>query len=88
MIYFIRLMAIVVCLCASGEVVARKVPRGLDKALEKAWKDRDVTLRGSIHQNPMTYYEHGDEMYYYAHARRYPTLFRIAKDEPVQIRYS
>ena len=45
MIYFIRLMAIVVCLCASGEVVA-KVPRGLDKALEKVWKDRDVTLRG------------------------------------------
>ena len=43
MIYFIRLMAIVVCLCASGEVVA-KVPRGLDKA--KVWKDRDVTLRG------------------------------------------
>ena len=86
MIYFIRLMAIVVCLCASGEVVARKVPRGLDKALEKVWKGRDVMLRGSIHQNPMTYYEHGGEMYYYAHARRYPTLFRIAKDEPVQIR--
>ena len=36
MVYFIRLMAIVVCLCASGEVVARKVPRGLNKALEKA----------------------------------------------------
>ena len=25
-------------------------------------------------------------MYYYAHSRKYPTLFRIQKDEPVQIR--
>ena len=86
MIAFIRFTAVVLCLCASGEVFARKVPGGLDEVLEKAWKGRDVILRGSIHQNPMAYYEHGGEVYYYAHARRYPTLFRIAKDEPVQIR--
>ena len=86
MINFIRLMAVVLCLCASGEGFARKVPGGLGKELEKAWKGRDVALRGSIHQNPMTYYEHGGAVYYYAHARRYPTMFRIAKDEPVQIR--
>ena len=86
MINFIRLIAVVLCLCASGEGFARKVPGGLGKELEKAWKGRDVALRGSIHQNPMTYYEHGGAVYYYAHARRYPTMFRIAKDEPVQIR--
>lgn len=86
MVAFIRFTAVVLCLCASGEVFARKVPGGLDEVLEKAWKGRDVILRGSIHQNPMAYYEHGGEVYYYAHARRYPTLFRIAKDEPVQIR--
>ena len=49
-------MAIVVCLCASGEGVA-KVPRGLDKALEKVWKDRDVTLRGLLDGEHMRCYE-------------------------------
>ena len=86
MINFIRFMSVVLCLCASGEVIAGKVPGRLGKELEKALKGRNVILRGSIHQNPMTYYEHGGNVYYYAHSRRYPTLFRIEKDEPVRIR--
>ncbi len=83
---FIRFMCVVLCLCASGDVMAEKVSGRLGKELEKALKGHNVILRGSIHQNPMTYYEHGGNMYYYAHSRKYPTLFRIQKDEPVQIR--
>ena len=86
MINFIRFMCVVLCFFASGNVFGNKVSGRLGKELEKALKGRSVTLRGSIHQNPMTYYEHGGNVYYYAHSRRYPVLFRIEKDEPVQIR--
>ena len=39
------------------KVVARKVPRGLDKALEKAWKGRDVTLRELLDGDHMRCFE-------------------------------
>lgn len=86
MVNFIRFMCAVLFLSASGDVFANRVSGRLGKELEKTLKGRAVTLRGSIHQNPMTYYEHRDNVYYYAHSRRYPTLFRIEKDEPVRIR--
>ena len=88
MINFIRLMCVVICLSAGGDALAKKkVSRRLGRDLEKTLTGRDVLLRGSIHQNPMTYYEHKGDVYYYAHSRRYPTLFRIEKDEPVRIRW-
>ncbi len=83
---FIRLGCVALCFFTSGDVYANRVSGRLGKDLEKALKGRDLILRGSIHQNPMTYYEHAGNVYYYAHSRRYPTLFRIEKDEPVRIR--
>ena len=87
MVRFIRLIScVVLCVAVVADADAKKVSRRLAKSLERTWKERDVVLRGSIHQNPMTYYRHGGHSYYYRHSRRYPTMFRIAKDEPVRIR--
>ena len=69
MVNFIRLMCAVFSLADSGDPSANQVSSRLGKELERALKGRSVTLRGSIHQNPMTYYELGDNVYYYAHSR-------------------
>lgn len=81
----IRILSILLLFLWSNHANAQKVSSDLAKQLENTLKNQNVTLRGSIHQNPMTYYEHNGEIYYYEHARQYPTLFRIVKDEPVQI---
>ena len=86
MVNFIRFLCVALSLCASGDVFGGKVSGRLGKELEKELKGRNLILRGSIHQNPMTYYEHGGNVYYYQHSRKYPVLFRIEKDEPVLIR--
>lgn len=86
MVNFTRLLCVALCLCASGDVFGNKVSGRLGKELEKTLKGRNLILRGSIHQNPMTYYEHGGNVYYYQHSRKYPVLFRIERDEPVLIR--
>lgn len=70
MVELIRLICAVLCLSASGDMFADKVSGRLGKELEKTLKGRNVTLRGSIHQNPMMYFEHGGNVYYYAHSRR------------------
>ena len=86
MIHFIRFLCVALCFCSSSDVLGNKVSGRLGKQLDKALKGRNVILRGSIHQNPMTYYELDGNVYYYAHSRKYPVLFRIEKDEPVLIR--
>ena len=86
MVDFIRFLCVALCFCASSDVFANKVSGRLGKQLEKELKGRNLILRGSIHQNPMTYYEHAGNVYYYAHSRKHPVMFRIEKDEPVQIR--
>ncbi|MDE2997518.1 MAG: M48 family metalloprotease [Gemmatimonadota bacterium] len=86
MVNFIRFLCVALCLCASGDVFGKKVSGRLGKELEKELKGRNLILRGSIHQNPMTYYEHGGNVYYYQHSRKHPVLFRIERDEPVLVR--
>ena len=43
-------------------------------------------LRGSVGRNPKSYYEYEGEPYYYEHSRKHKGLFRIRKDETVEIR--
>ncbi len=82
----VRYMCIVICLVASEDLFAQKVSSKMVKELENELKGRQAILRGSIHQNPLTYYQHEGNTYYYAHSRRYRNLFRIPKDEPIEIR--
>ncbi len=84
--YLARYFCIVICLVACEDLFAQKVSSKMVKEIEKELKGRQFVLRGSIHQNPMTYYQHEGNTYYYAHSRRYRNLFRIPKDEPIEIR--
>jgi Zn-dependent protease with chaperone function len=63
----------------------RKVDKDWVKSIEKGLKKTQITLRGSGYRNPKTYYEADGEQFYYEHSRRYPGIFRIKKDEPVQV---
>lgn len=84
--YLVRSLCIVICLIACEDLFAQKVSSKMVKEIEKELKGHQVVLKGSIHQNPMTYFQHEGNTYYYAHSRRYRNLFRIPKDEPVEIR--
>ena len=84
--YLIQLVTFVLCTVVSGDVIAQKVSSKIAKELESELKGHQVVLRGSIHQNPMTYYTYEGNSYYYAHSKKHRNLFRIQKDEPVEIR--
>ena len=86
MFNFFRFGCFIFCFCASDEALGSNLSNRLGEELKTAFKWRYVILRGSIHQNPMTYYRHEGNEYFYAHSRINPKLFRTERDEPVQIR--
>ena len=79
-------VCIVLCLVVSDDIFAQKVSSKMVKEMEKELKGLQVVLRGSVHQNPMTYYNHEGNTYYFAHSKQYRNMFRLPKDELVEIR--
>ena len=88
-------VAVMVCMAAPGLADAKKskgdrfgtlkVDKGTIKVLSKRLVGQQYVLRGSLHQNPKSYYRVGNYSYYYEHSSRYRTIFRIRQDEPVTI---
>ncbi|MDE2846891.1 MAG: M48 family metallopeptidase [Gemmatimonadota bacterium] len=81
-----RYVCIVICLVVSGDIFAQKVSSKMVKEIEKELKGSQVVLRGSVHQNPMTYYNYEGNSYYFAHSKQYRNMFRLPKDELVELR--
>jgi Zn-dependent protease with chaperone function len=63
----------------------RAIKKGLVTWARLEIQNKPVILRGSIHENPKTYYGADGNTFYYEHLRRYPNVFRVREDEPVVV---
>jgi len=92
-IHLVKIVA-VVAICytvtplASGQEQRNNsgpLDRNIKKKLSAEIVNKTVELRGSIHQNPKSYYEVDGNPYYYEHSISFPNIFRVKRNEPVRI---